>query len=237
MIKLVTILKGNDSLTRAEFERRWAEIHAPMAAKFPDLRGYMLSFSIAPGDPDAEGVAQLWFDSREGAQTSYASDVGRVGSADAIAYLGRRDHLLASERWLRDSASLADRPFKLMLGVKRAEGESRADFIDWWNAIDADTVAASTGADQIRLAMDEAGQLLNSGTAGNLGLRTGEAVYDGLLETWFPTRPAAEAGAARFDLSDLKKDLMARAARTEDFLLRETVIVRPPAPAFGGTGA
>ena len=232
MIKLVTFLKRSERLTRPGFEERWSTVHAPIAAGFPGLRGYMLSFSVEPGEPAADGVAQLWFDSREAAQASYASDIGRNGSSDANAWLSRRDHLLASETWLRNTAPLSDCPFKLMLGVKRAD-TPRGDFVRWWQAIDADAVAEATGSDQIRLATDDAGRMLNSGTAGTLALREGEAVFDGLLEVWFNSADRLREGAGRFAASPLCREIEARAKRTETFMLRETLVVRPPAPAYG----
>lgn len=234
MIKLVTILKRSPSLTRAAFEQRWLDVHAPIAARFPGLRGYMLSFSIEPGDPAAEGVAQLWFDDRLAAQASYASEIGRNGSADANAYLSRRDHLLASETWLRNSVRLSARPFKLILGVKRA-GVPREAFVAWWQALDGASVVAATGADQIRISTDEAGQMLNSATAGTLELRDGEAIFDGLLEVWFTDAEAARRGAEMFRESKLRREITAATARNEEFLLRENVVVLPPDPAYGAS--
>lgn len=233
MIKLVTILKGSAALTRAEFETRWHDVHAPIAAKFPGLRGYMLSFSIAEGDPEAEGVAQLWFDSREAAQAAYGSDIGRDGSADANAYLSRREQLLASEQWLKKSVSLAERPYKVMFAIKRPPGETRADFVTRWLALDTEAIASVTSSDMIRLAVDEAGQLLNSGTSGTLDLLDAEGAFDGLLETWFATPEDAKAAALRLAKSDLRRTLADGAARAEDFVLRDNVIVQPPPPAYG----
>src|SRR5262245_16230622 len=113
MIKLVTLLKRGPHLTREEFGKRWLGIHAPLAAQFSNLRGYILGLSVEDGEPRADGVAQLWFDDRSACQTSYASDIGRRGSADASAHLSRRQHLLVSEFWRRRGGSIVDTPFKL----------------------------------------------------------------------------------------------------------------------------
>lgn len=232
MIKLVTLQKRHPSLTRPEFEARWLTIHGPMAAAFPGLRGYMLGFSLDEGEPDADGVAQLWFDSREATQASYASEIGRRGSADASAYLARREHLLASEHWFATTGPLSETPFKLVLGVKRAPGLSRQDFAALLLGDDIGGVGAACGADQFRVSRDEAGLLLNSRTSGRLGLVEGEAVFDGLLELWFATRERADAGRAR--LRELAAERLAPVvSATEEFLLREHVVVMPPAPAYG----
>lgn len=232
MIKLVTLQKRHPSLTRPEFEARWLSIHGPMAAAFPGLRGYMLGFSLDEGEPDADGVAQLWFDSREATQASYASEIGRRGSADASAYLARREHLLASEHWFTRNAPLSSTPFKLVLGMKRATDWSRQDFAALLLGEDIGRIGAACGADQFRVSRDEAGLMLNSKTDGPLDLVEGEAVFDGLLELWFATREAADAGRIR--LRELAGERLAPiVSTTEEFLLREHVVVMPPAPAYG----
>lgn len=233
MIKLVTFLKRDPSLTRPGFEQRWLEVHAPLAAVFPGLRGYMLGFSLDAGEPLADGVAQLWFDSREAVQASYASEIGRRGSADASAYLARREHLLASERWIAGDGPIADTPFKLLLGIKRAEGLSRQAFCDAV-ADAAETVRTACGARQLRLSLDDAGLLLNSKVAGTLDLLAGEAVFDALIEMWFATR--AEADAARGRLrATAGAHFASLASVMEDALLGEHVVVPPPPPACGLT--
>lgn len=232
MIKLVTLQKRHPSLTRPEFEERWLTIHGPMAAAFPGLRGYMLGFSLDDGEPDADGVAQLWFDSREAAQASYASEIGRRGSADASAYLARRQHLLAREHWFTTTGPISATPFKLVLGLKRASDLSREDFVARLANDGIRDFGAACGAAQFRMSVDEAGLMLNSRASGPLELVEGEAVFDGLLELWFTTREAADAGRAQ--LRELAAERLApMVSGTEEFLLREHVVVMPPAPAFG----
>lgn len=77
MIKLVTLQKRVASLTRPQFEERWRSIHGPIAAKFPGLRGYMLGFSLDVAEAQADGVAQLWFDSREARHPTHPRSVAR----------------------------------------------------------------------------------------------------------------------------------------------------------------
>ncbi|HEV2512084.1 EthD family reductase [Bosea sp. (in: a-proteobacteria)] len=233
MIKLVTFQKRVEQLTRPAFEERWETIHGPIAAAFPGLRGYMLGFSLDEGEPPADGVAQLWFDTREACQASYGSEIGRNGSKDASAWLARREHLLASERWLKRAGSLSSTPFKLLLCLKRAPHQSRAAFLERLAAVVKPGLCDLTGASQARLSLDEAGQLLNSKVEGDLMLVTGEAPYDALVELWFTERNAAAQGRDR--LRAWKDQVFGRdeIARWEDALLREHVVVMPPPPAFG----
>lgn len=230
MMKLLTFLKRREPLTRDGFKQRWMGVHAPMALRFPGLRGYMLSFSVDAREPLADGVAQLWFDSRQAVQDSYASDIGREGSGDANAHLTRREQMLASETWVRSEAGLRHLPFKYLLGVKRAAGVSRADFVAWWSDGFAQAVAARVGSGNVRICYDEAGQLLSSGTEGVLALRPGEAPFDGLCEVWFPDRDGLTAFARAEPLAGLVGD---RAGWSETFALEEFVMLTPPPPAYG----
>lgn len=233
MIKLVTFLKRKPELTRPGFAERWLTIHAPMAAVFPGLRGYMLSFPVdpEPAEPSADGVAQLWFDSEEAAQESYATDIGRSGSKDASGNLTRRQHLFASERWINAPASLERLPFKLLIAGKRRAGLNRAAFAQVWEAAAQNAVAPQIRGSALRVCVDRRGKMLNSGTSGNLGLVDGEPVHDGLIEVWSSTLSELEQlvsmkAALCNGLTDLADGL-------EVLGMREAIIVKPPAPAYG----
>jgi uncharacterized protein (TIGR02118 family) len=235
MIKLMTFLKRRAPMTRAELQVRWMDVHAPLALEFPGLRGYMLSFSIdRTREPTADAVAQLWFDSREACQASYASDIGRNGSADANAYLSRRDQMLASEEWLVCDRSLEGLPFKYQIGAKRREGVSREDFVAWWRGDFADAVRPHCSEGMGRLCFDEAGVLLNSGTTGELSLRAGEAPFDGMFETWFATPEALLAAVQAGDVAALCEP---HASALEVYALGENVMRLPPPPAYGRTAS
>jgi uncharacterized protein (TIGR02118 family) len=224
MIKLVTFQKRVPALSRPGFEQRWLTIHGPMAAQFPGLRAYMLSYSIEPGEPPADGVAQLWFDSRRACQDSYATQIGRDGSRDASAFLARREHLLASEVWRTVPAPPTWR-HKLLICVKRRPEQARAEFVSWWLAGGADAAAAATGSAHTRLCVDEAGQLLNSATSGTLDLVAGEGVYDGMLEQWFASAPEMQDAAARLEAGAAWMALQGSTSRIERGLLHEHVVV------------
>lgn len=233
MIKLVTFLKRKPELTRPGFAERWLTIHAPMAAVFPGLRGYMLSFPVdpEPAEPTADGVAQLWFDSEEAAQESYATDIGRSGSKDASGNLTRRQHLFASERWINAPPSLEKLPFKLLIAGKRRAGLDRSAFADAWEEAARRAVAPLVEGRALRVCVDRRGKMLNSGTSGSLGLVDGEPVHDGLIEIWSPTAGDLERIAGM--KSALCGGLNGVADGLEVLAMRENIIVKPPAPAYG----
>jgi uncharacterized protein (TIGR02118 family) len=228
MIKLVTLLKRQAGMTRKEFEWRWLNVHAPIAAVFPGLRGYVLSYSTMEGEPEADGVAQLWFDDRNGAQQSYATKIGRNGSEDASRHLSRRDHLLVSERWvgLPDDGDACG--FKFMVGLKRPHGQSRADFVKLMNGLDRGMLMDGFSSDIVRVCVDEAGLQLNSGVDGALELFEKEAVFDGLIEAWYSGEASLDDAAAHYGQSEAGKFIEAASASREIFQLKENVIVTPP---------
>jgi uncharacterized protein (TIGR02118 family) len=233
MIKLVTFLKRKPELTRPGFAERWLTVHAPMAAVFPGLRGYMLSFPIdpEPAEPSADGVAQLWFDTEEAAQESYASEIGRSGSKDASGNLTRRQHLFASERWIHAPTSLENLPFKLLIAGKRRTGLDRTAFAGLWEAAAQNAVAPLIGRAALRVCVDRRGKMLNSGTSGDLGLVDGEPVHDGLIEIWSPIVTDLQRLATL--KSALCDGLTGVADGLEVLAMREAIIVKPPAPAYG----
>jgi uncharacterized protein (TIGR02118 family) len=228
VIKLLTFLKRGGDLSRSGFEERWLGVHAPLAARFPGLRGYTLGFSIETGEPRADGLAQLWFDSPEACQASYATDIGRNGSADANAYVTRRQHILASEEFLTSGARERTMPCRLVLAVKRRDGESRPVFLGWLRQFAARDIARLYPTHPVRLSIDETGQLLNSGTSGELVLIEAEGVFDGLVEIAFGSADALEAGAATFRASRVSQALADHVSGLEELLLREEVVVPPP---------
>jgi len=228
MIKLVTMLKRRSDMTRREFEHRWLYVHAPIAAVFPDLRGYVLSFSIEDGEPQADGVAQLWFDDREAVQKSYASQIGREGSNDARGYLARRDHLMVSEKWAGPADESAGFAYKMMLGLKRRDGRSREQFVADVQNLDDAVLQQGLETPTVRVCVDEQGKQLNSGVDGALDLFEAEAVFDALVEAWYPDVETMISSAARFEQSQANTALKALSGARETFLLHENVVVAPP---------
>ncbi len=233
VIKLVTFLKRREGLTRPEFEQRWLTVHAPMAAVFQGLRGYMLSFPVQPADeePSADGVAQLWFDSEEATQESYSTDVGRSGSRDAASNLSRRQHLFASEQWIVAPPSLAGFPFKLLVACRRLPPLDRPAFLDAWDAAARQVARDVFPGLPSRVCFDRRGKVLNSSPGGQLALIDADAVHDGMLEVWTDSETSVIELATR--LEALPASLLAIGAGFEILPMKENVIVMPPSPAYG----
>jgi hypothetical protein len=138
--------------------------------------------------------------------------------------------MLASEDWLACERSLEGLPFKYQVGVKRADGESRENFVTWWRGPFAEAAVRHGANGVARLAYDEAGLLLNSGTTGALTLMSAEAPFDGMFETWYPTREALLEAAAS---SPIPRLCAGRVSAMEIYALEEHVMRLPPSTAYG----
>ncbi len=105
MVKCMVLLKRRPGMTVADFNRYWAEVHAPMASRFAGIRRYVqcptVALAYAVAEPRWDGCAHIWFDDEEAARRADASEeYARVGKADAGNFIGTytsfwaREHLV-----------------------------------------------------------------------------------------------------------------------------------------------
>jgi uncharacterized protein (TIGR02118 family) len=82
-VKYVALISRRDVMSRSDFQQYWMEKHIPLALETPGLRGYRACPAVcsANGDsllldrPDApqfDGVVEMWFDSVEAFNESFA---------------------------------------------------------------------------------------------------------------------------------------------------------------------
>ena len=101
MVKLVSLMKRKDGMSRAEFARWALDEHAPIGKRMPGIREYRISLLQADQpDTDFDGVFELWFDSIEALQAALDSQVGSEAREDALAHVARRIHLRTEEHRL-----------------------------------------------------------------------------------------------------------------------------------------
>ena len=68
MIKMIGTAYKRDDFTTEEFFRYWRDVHAPITAKAPGIRGYVVSEVISKFHGEQEGVdgfVELWWDDEE----------------------------------------------------------------------------------------------------------------------------------------------------------------------------
>ncbi|MGD0957105.1 MAG: EthD domain-containing protein [Candidatus Acidiferrales bacterium] len=106
MIKLVYCITKKAGLTDEEFFHYWQNVHGPIGARIPHLRGLVQSHRIAvPGDkrrPDYDGMAELWFDDEAALSAARQSPEWKPSSEDEsnfidhtkVAYFAAREHTI-----------------------------------------------------------------------------------------------------------------------------------------------
>jgi len=105
-VKLIALLKAKSGMSRAEFEERWVEGHAPLTLSLKHLRGYRINVAIEDyqeieGELPFDGTAELWWDSLEEMQEDFASPEAQAAVADADTFTLVRTHIYAREHILK----------------------------------------------------------------------------------------------------------------------------------------
>lgn len=67
MIKLIGTAYRRDDFTHEAFMRYWLDVHAPISARRPGLRGYVVSEVIRKvnGTMETDAFVEQWFDDEE----------------------------------------------------------------------------------------------------------------------------------------------------------------------------
>lgn len=70
MIKAIGTAYKRDDFTTEEFFDYWRDVHAPISAKAPGLRGYIVSEVVRKiqGEIETEAFVEQWFDDEEAFQ-------------------------------------------------------------------------------------------------------------------------------------------------------------------------
>lgn len=101
MFKAMILLGRREDLTREEFRAWWLGRHQELAKGLPGVRA--IRFNVVENeDADVDGIAELWFDSREAFDAAYATEHGQSVAADSLAHLSRRERLFVDEHVLLD---------------------------------------------------------------------------------------------------------------------------------------
>lgn len=67
MIKIYGTAYKRDDFSHDDFMRYWLDVHAPLSARRPGLRGYVISEVIrrVRGEMEVEAFVEQWFDDEE----------------------------------------------------------------------------------------------------------------------------------------------------------------------------
>lgn len=75
MIKVIGTAYRREDFSMPEFIRYWNEVHAPISAKAPGLRGYVVSEVVRrlQGELEADAFVEQWFDDEGAFERAAAS--------------------------------------------------------------------------------------------------------------------------------------------------------------------
>ena len=106
MIKSISLLTRKDGWTHEQFVHHWLHVHAPLAHAVPGLRRYVQSHiveerrrpDIPSTDVDVDGIAELWYDDREGMARAHASPQAKALFDDGALFIGRIKSYIVEEK-------------------------------------------------------------------------------------------------------------------------------------------
>ena len=97
MFKAIILLTRKDGMSRSEF-RNWMLVgHSPLARQLSGLRKLVFNV-VVNEDAPYDGVSELWFDSREGFDAAYATEIGKAVAGDSLANVKARIRLFVDEQ-------------------------------------------------------------------------------------------------------------------------------------------
>jgi len=97
MFKAMILLKRRNDLSATQFADWWLNQHAPLARTLPGLREARFNLLEDEDNPNADGIAELWFDSEQAFTTAYVGEIGQAVAADSLAHVVKRERLLVQE--------------------------------------------------------------------------------------------------------------------------------------------
>ena len=91
MVKLMYVITPKAGMNRADFERYWLEVHAPIVKTIPHLERYVINIFSPRADGTSAaigGVAEQWFESLDTMKVAFATAEARNARADIPKFTG-----------------------------------------------------------------------------------------------------------------------------------------------------
>ena len=97
MIKRVSLLQRKAGMSVEAFNRRWFDIHGPLARHVPGVRRYVQNhiqdsssrYDVPDIEIQIDGIAELWWDDAEAMKVSTATPEAKALFADGALFIGR----------------------------------------------------------------------------------------------------------------------------------------------------
>jgi uncharacterized protein (TIGR02118 family) len=133
MILRSGLIQNFSHIDEAEFRRHWREVHGPLAAKLPNLKGYVQNHIVATGRVRRgdlmhriDGISQLWFESVDLMSEGMNSGAQDACVADISSFLERVTLAIQAPGAWRSAAPGAFDPNIKLMAVYVGDGDSSA---------------------------------------------------------------------------------------------------------------
>lgn len=99
MFKVIGMIKRPAEMDFEDFRRWWLTEHAPKVRQWPGLREYRINLCTTP-DQAYDGVAEVWFDTREAMDAVFGTPPGQraresaTSGASDIVILMTEEHVI-----------------------------------------------------------------------------------------------------------------------------------------------
>jgi uncharacterized protein (TIGR02118 family) len=98
VIKRITLAKRRADMSHAEFAAYWLGPHVEIARDIPRALGYVINVADDPESAGWDGVAEMWFASRQDAEDAFRSEpIASALAADRPKFLGEYRVFLTEE--------------------------------------------------------------------------------------------------------------------------------------------
>jgi uncharacterized protein (TIGR02118 family) len=185
MIKRMGFVKRKAGMTLEAFHDYWLSVHAPLAAKAPGLRQYIVSTTIAGEGlsytPAFDGLAEFWYDDMAALAAAEASPEWLATRADSPSFIGSVAALFTTEvPIIDDGRPVREREswIKYIGLLTRKQGSTVDEMQSHWRDVHAPLVCGEFTT-MVRYVQSHA-LPETYGTARH-------PAYDGVPEAWFRT--------------------------------------------------
>jgi uncharacterized protein (TIGR02118 family) len=149
MIKRMGFVRRKEGMDLGAFHEYWLNVHAPLAAKAPGLRRYIVSTTIVGNGltytPAYDGLAEFWYDDLAALEAAEASPEWQATRADGPNFIGKTDALFTTEvPIIEDSLTPREREswVKYVGLLTRKKGSTVAEMQAHWRDVHAPLVVA-----------------------------------------------------------------------------------------------
>ncbi len=101
MLKVLSLLKRKEGMTREEFYNWAMNEHVKFGPQLPNIRAYRMSAArLDEAEAPFDAIAEMWFDDVASFDAAFATPQGQQARADAMSHASQRVHIRTEEKIL-----------------------------------------------------------------------------------------------------------------------------------------